>query len=497
MKEDIQKTFQLFRMYDKNHIICNSPLKYRQAYYFALKNLTEKACNIPSYKAFFKSLKQLFSLSDDHTQQAVDKVFLILNKVYTKREAGFFGLFKKPEYSHKYIYNLIIEAGYINALLTEFHINTWLTSIEEQVKLNENELVWFQEYLSILLSENTKLLLKHTDTEINFLKETVSQITKHIISEQEYQKLPVYNIAVVAVISAGKSTFINALLGNELFPEANAACTAKITSVYDNDSFNHITGLVMKKGKIISALNNLDNNDLIRWNGDVNIDRIILEGNLDNITNSKKIVAVHDTLGTNFSGDETHKKITINFLENSNLEIILCLLNAEHLATNDEAIVLKELQQIRKKSEKLKIIFIINKIDVFDNEKESLIKTIEKIKYNLSKYDFNNYDVIPISAKAARLFKMALTGKNNRFTENEIDSFRKMFRKFSGNWLADTIAVNSDNFLSDKYLSDEKIEIDNTEYLLNDIQKALYNTGFINIEKIIENQLINADGGKR
>ena len=34
-------------------------------------------------------------------------------------------------------------------------------------------------------------------------------------------------------------------------------------------------------------------------------------------------------------------------------------------------------------------------------------------------------------------------------------------------------------------------------YLLNDIQKALYNTGFINIEKIIENQIINADGGKR
>ena len=127
---------------------------------------------------------------------------------------------------------------------------------------------------------------------------------------------------------------------------------------------------------------------------------------------------------------------------------------------------------------------------------------MEKIKHNLSKYDFNNYDVIPLSAKAARLFKMALAGKSNRFTENEIDSFRKMFRKFSGNWLADPIAVNTDNllsdkYLSDKYLSDKKIEIDNKEYLLNDIQKALYNTGFINIEKIIENQIINADGGKR
>lgn len=381
--------------------------------------------------------------------------------------------------------------------MTEFNIDSWLIFIAEQFKLNENELAWFQEYLSILLSKNTELLLKQTDTEINFLRETISQTTKHIISEQEYEKLPVYNIAVVATMSAGKSTFINALLGNEIFPEANAACTTKITSVYDNDTFNRITGLVMKKGKIISALNNLDNNDLIRWNGDVNIDRIILEGNLDNITNSKKIVAVHDTLGTNFSGDETHKKITISFLENSNLEIILCLLNAEHLATNDEAIVLKELQQIRKKSEKLKIIFIINKIDVFDNEKESLIKTIEKIKYNLSKYDFNNYDVIPISAKAARLFKMALTGKSNRFTENEIDSFKKMFRKFSDSWLTDPMAVNSNNFLSDKYLYDKKIEIDNKEYLLNDIQKALYNTGFINIEKIIENQIINADGGKR
>lgn len=498
--ENKNNPMQLFRMYDKNHILCDAPIEYRKTYYAVLKKITHKAHTLPSYNDFFENLKQLFSLPKNYDEKDfIDiKYVLLLKKIFRKTKTDASGLVKKIIYSRKYIYNLIIEAWCIMSIYSKFSFDKWFNDISIMFKLNIKEQEWFKKYFFILqFEDSTNLMDFICNSSIPYLSETISEITYQIILNKKYESLPIFNIAVIATMSSGKSTFVNALLGNEIFPEANAACTAKITSVYDNDSFKRIAGLAIKEGKIIEAANDLGNDDLIKWNADENIDRIIIEGNLDNITNNKKIVAVHDTPGTNFSGDETHKKITINFLENSNLEIILCLLNAEHLATNDEAIVLKELQQIRKKSEKLKIIFIINKIDVFDNEKESLIKTVEKIKYNLSKYDFNNYDVIPISAKAARLFKMALTGKSNRFTENEIDSFRKMFRKFSGNWLADTIAVNSNNLLSDKYLYDKKIEIDNKEYLLNDIQKALYNTGFINIEKIIENQIINADGGKR
>lgn len=496
MQKDVQKNFRLFRMYDKNHIICDAPLKYRQAYYSALKNLTEKACNIPSYKAFFKSLKQLFSLSDDHTQQAADKVFLILNKVYRKRKAGFLGLFKKPEYSHKYIYNLIVEAGYINALLTEFHIDSWLISIAEQFKLNENELARFQEYLSILLSGNTELLLKQTDTEIKFLRETISQTTKHIISEQEYEKLPVYNIAVVAVMSAGKSTFINALLGNEIFPEANAACTAKITSIYDNDTFERIAGITIKDGKIQKTLNIVSNEKLKNWNNDINIDRIILEGNLDNISSKNKIVAIHDTPGTNFSGDETHREITINFLENTKLDTLICILNAKYINTIDFLNILKDIKKIETKHKDLKILFVLNKIDAFDLQQESVEKALSNVINSLNKEGFKNMSLIPTSARAARLFKMALSDKYDKFTEDESDDFKVLFRKFHKTCILEPIGILEDNIFELKNNDGEKITIDGQKYCLSEIEAALYNTYFNLIEKIINNKITTYIGGK-
>lgn len=40
-----------------------------------------------------------------------------------------------------------------------------------------------------------------------------------------------FEIAVIATVSSGKSTLINALLGQELMPSKNAACTATIVSI--------------------------------------------------------------------------------------------------------------------------------------------------------------------------------------------------------------------------------------------------------------------------
>lgn len=44
-----------------------------------------------------------------------------------------------------------------------------------------------------------------------------------------------FEINVVATMSAGKSTLINALLANKLMPSKNGACTAKITRIKDDD----------------------------------------------------------------------------------------------------------------------------------------------------------------------------------------------------------------------------------------------------------------------
>ena len=45
----------------------------------------------------------------------------------------------------------------------------------------------------------------------------------------------IFPINVVATMSSGKSTLINALLGKKLMPSKNEACTATITEILDND----------------------------------------------------------------------------------------------------------------------------------------------------------------------------------------------------------------------------------------------------------------------
>lgn len=55
----------------------------------------------------------------------------------------------------------------------------------------------------------------------------------------------IFKVCVVATMSSGKSTFINSIIGEEIMPEKNEACTARTMSVLDNDS------AITKKAHII------------------------------------------------------------------------------------------------------------------------------------------------------------------------------------------------------------------------------------------------------
>ena len=57
-------------------------------------------------------------------------------------------------------------------------------------------------------------------------------------------KLPIKNIAVCATMSSGKSTLVNALLGNDVLPARNEATPAKITSIMDSYNFSFIAYVV-------------------------------------------------------------------------------------------------------------------------------------------------------------------------------------------------------------------------------------------------------------
>ncbi len=488
-----KRVFKIFRLYDSNHIILNANFLYKKNYYFLLRKVVFNNCKDISKIGgddFFRKAKGFFFDSEEVVND--DLNYSILNKVFKKRPSGFFKYFKKPIFAYNYLYNLVIEAAYLLYVYGSFSNKSYLRYMENILSLKENKLIWFEKYFDLLFSKKWSDLYSYiSSSKIKYMADSVTNITQHIEKIFNYQKSPEFNVSIISTMSAGKSTFINALIGNEIFPESQQACTAKITSIYDNDSFKEVVGYASYKNEIKFIDGDLERKDVKSWNDDLSIDRIILEGDLNNISSSKKIVAVHDTPGTNFSGDEKHKKITIDFLKNTNLDLVICLINAEYMGTTDAKDVLVDLKKIVGSKNNLKTVFVLNKIDSFDIKKESIEDSIFSVNDFLKNMGFDNNILIPISTKAARLFKMVISNKQYQFSENEMDDFRSLFRKFSKGFIAEPLGVE----LLDKNISNsrEVRTVDDIEYSLKDIEEALYNTGFSILENII-NSLGDSNG---
>lgn len=301
--------------------------------------------------------------------------------------------------------------------------------------------------------------------------------------EKLYNSLSEKNIAVCATMSAGKSTFVNALLGQDVLPARNEATTAKITSVYDKDGTNEMVGFTKKGNVIASVSSNVDSLKINEWNGDALVDHIYLQGDLDNIGNSGFIGVVHDTPGTNNSSDESHHEITMKFLKGSDLDALIYVANAEHLCTTDEKNLLTQIYDEVVKPRKVPILFILNKADNIDQEKEKIENVMDIYSLFLKDIGFEKTTIMPASSKAARLLKMALNERGYKFTEAENDLFPIIVKKF-------TKRINLAKFSKGSVSVDENkkksVMVDGESYDCNQLKIALSHSGIERIEKAIE-----------
>jgi GTPase Era involved in 16S rRNA processing len=146
---------------------------------------------------------------------------------------------------------------------------------------------------------------------------------------------------------------------------------------------------------------------------------LFLRGDLDGIGNKGMVVAVHDTPGTNNSSDSSHHKVTLDFLSENKMDLILFVLNAEQLGTSDENSLLREIYSNVVKKSKTDVLFILNKIDSIDPEKESLEKMIRDTIKQLEEIGYAKPTVFPVASKAARLLKMKAKGLDTHMTPRE------------------------------------------------------------------------------
>lgn len=354
-------------------------------------------------------------------------------------------------------------------------VHSWLDSVGAKFKLKNQTLDWFKGYFELINTKQYDKLTEYCQSSTTpYLFQSVEPINEVIVRLLRIESLPIKHTAVISTMSSGKSTFINALLGDEIFPESQAACTAKITSIYDNDDFENLSGIAFANNQIKHLEISIDQEKAREWNSSDEIDRVMYEGDLKNIFNHERIVAIHDTPGTNFSSDETHKKITIDFLENTPLDTIIFLLNAMYMNTNDSAAILKQVKKIAADTQ-AKVLFVLNKIDALDTEKESVEEAMEATRAFIENHGFENPTLISTSAKAIRLFKMILHGNSDKFSEDEVDDLNRLLRKF----LKQRRGAPSE--------SRDSVTIEGTSYLLHDIHSALECTNYFKLIEEITN----------
>ncbi|WP_455927379.1 dynamin family protein [Pseudomonas capeferrum] len=222
-----------------------------------------------------------------------------------------------------------------------------------------------------------------------------------------------FDVYVVATMSSGKSTLINAMLGRDLLPAANEATTATIARITDNDSMKDrfsARRLDAKRQPLDSSAD-IDLATLEQWNRQEDTYRIDIEGDIQAIQERESVrLVLTDTPGPNNSQDEEHERTTMGFISDSKRNpLILYVLNASQLATNDDRNLLSLVAQAMReggKQSKDRFIFVINKMDVFDPEKgEEVPKVLDRVQAYLEANGIPNPLIYPVSANLTRLLR--------------------------------------------------------------------------------------------
>lgn len=214
----------------------------------------------------------------------------------------------------------------------------------------------------------------------------------------------IFPINVIATMSSGKSTLINSLLSRKLMPYKNEACTAVITEILDNDMDNFKACVYDAEGNLLKEIPSLTYEVMDELNEDEKVSRICAEGNIPFLDSNNTALQLVDTPGPNNAQNQNHKNITYSAINSESNNLILYVLNGTQLSTNDDDNLLSYVSdQIKKggKQARDRFLFVINKMDSFNPEEESIEKAVQSAKKYLSAHGIDDPQIFPCSARTA------------------------------------------------------------------------------------------------
>lgn len=249
-------------------------------------------------------------------------------------------------------------------------------------------------------------------------KRTKDLIESFHIYHRHFIDTESYKILVTATMSAGKSTFINALVGKNICLSRNMACTSKLHSIvskpFDTDftfEYDYALSLAANKEKE----QEIANKTVVRtvyYNGILAGQRLI----------------INDSPGVNFSGDAEHQQITNKMIDAGNYQFMIYLMNATQLGTNDDEV---HLDYVKKHIGDKPVLFVMNKVDAFNEDEEDIESIALKQIKRLEAKGFHEPLVCPVSARAGFLAKKAKEEELGRMERREINNMVDKFEQMN------------------------------------------------------------------
>lgn len=233
----------------------------------------------------------------------------------------------------------------------------------------------------------------------------------------------IFSINVIATMSSGKSTLINALLAKRLMPSKNEACTATITEILDNDKEKFVAVAYDKDDVVLANIAELTYENMSELNDNKDVHRIAVEGNIPFLDAKDTTLKLIDTPGPNNSQDQEHKNTTYRAINNDSNSLILYVLNGTQLSTNDDSSLLEYVAEQMKKGGKQvrdRFLFVLNKMDGFNPEEENIEEMINSAKNYLASKGIEDPQIFPCSAFTALNIRTYLAGIDvNNLTRQE------------------------------------------------------------------------------
>lgn len=224
-------------------------------------------------------------------------------------------------------------------------------------------------------------------------------------------------IIVTANISAGKSTLINALVGKPIARTSQEICTGNICYLFNKAFEDGNTCLAAQELKINATNEELRSYD---WEGHISIASYFAA-----IESHTPRMCIIDTPGVDSALYKEHGKRARNALLSDNYDIIIYVVCPTRLGTDAEK---KNIQWVAKNLKKEKAIFVLNKLDDYQDYADSIDESIRGLKNDLLEAGFEDPVVCPISAYFAYLLKLRITGQP--LSEDEKDEYALYSKKF-------------------------------------------------------------------